>query len=728
MGKQIPSATGMLRTSGFATAAVGAALLVAALGFTTAQSATPCNDQGRPINCFFTPPRDTGTPLASLKTAEPIPQDPQLAEGGPFIADKTALVQLGKALFWDTQAGSDGQACASCHFVAFADNRTRNAVSPGLKVQPNPDHAFQFPALQGGPNGTVTAGDFPIHKLSNPNDRDSSVIHDSNDTVGSQGVFNRNFVSVPFLDFKQGLSVPQAADVCTSTPDADGFSMPSHGQLVNVRRVEPRNAPTTINVGFQNRQFWDSRAQEVFNGVDPFGGADQTGRLYAWDGRTLSRVKVRIAFAGTASQAVGPPTNPTEMSCNGRTFPDVARKLAGALPLGSQTVDPSDSVLGSLARRGGGLNVTYAQLVARAFNPRWWSDPLPVTINGQKYQQGEANFSLEWGLAVGAYLNSLVADNTPVDQFFDAGGTGVLNQSARRGLNIFQSFDGISPDPTDPTGARTIKVELSTGAPADARCITCHGGAELTNASIRNAHSQREERMVDRHGICAIYDQGVVHTGVRPLTDDPLTDASDPYGYSFANIVNAKDGTLSLIAPRTPQSTAPFGLNVTADSQVTGPALGGTSNCEGNNVSGAAKVPGLRNVELTGPFFHNGGAATLMQVVDFYNRGGDFDNAGIDDNIHSLGLGEQDKRDVVNFLLALTDDRVAFERAPFDHPGICVPNGEQGDAHHVTTAPPLPGGGPTAIAVDDVTCVTAVGAGGRSTRLQPFLGLNQRRH
>ena len=32
------------------------------------------------------------------------------------------------------------------------------------------------------------------------------------------------------------------------------------------------------------------------------------------------------------------------------------------------------------------------------------------------------------------------------------------------------------------------------------------------------------------------------------------------------------------------------------------------------------KSPSLRNVELTGPYFHDGGQATLEQVVDFYGR------------------------------------------------------------------------------------------------------------
>ena len=37
--------------------------------------------------------------------------------------------------------------------------------------------------------------------------------------------------------------------------------------------------------------------------------------------------------------------------------------------------------------------------------------------------------------------------------------------------------------------------------------------------------------------------------------------------------------------------------------------------------NGAIKSIGLRNVEFTGPYFHNGGQSTLEQVVDFYRRG-----------------------------------------------------------------------------------------------------------
>src|SRR5437879_9271960 len=60
--------------------------------------------------------------LASLKTVA-VPRPTNIAR---YIKDETATIQLGKALFWDQQVGSDGQACASCHFHAGADNRSRS--------------------------------------------------------------------------------------------------------------------------------------------------------------------------------------------------------------------------------------------------------------------------------------------------------------------------------------------------------------------------------------------------------------------------------------------------------------------------------------------------------------------------------------------------------------------------------------------------------------------------
>src|SRR5689334_16928909 len=70
-------------------------------------------------------------PLAALSSV-PIPDVPGLSD---YVVDKATAIELGKSLFWDVQAGSDGiVACASCHFNAGADSRARNEVDPGIRA------------------------------------------------------------------------------------------------------------------------------------------------------------------------------------------------------------------------------------------------------------------------------------------------------------------------------------------------------------------------------------------------------------------------------------------------------------------------------------------------------------------------------------------------------------------------------------------------------------------
>jgi len=87
---------------------------------------------------------------------------------------------------------------------------------------------------------------------------------------------------------------------------------------------------------------------------------------------------------------------------------------------------------------------------------------------------------------------------------------------------------------------------------------------------------------------------------------------------------------------------------------------------------GRFKTPTLRNVELHGPFMHNGRFATLEEVVNFYDRGGDFDAPNIDhDLIRPLNLTPQQKADLVAFLKRpLTDLRVRDQLPPFDRPQL----------------------------------------------------------
>jgi cytochrome c peroxidase len=71
------------------------------------------------------------------------------------------------------------------------------------------------------------------------------------------------------------------------------------------------------------------------------------------------------------------------------------------------------------------------------------------------------------------------------------------------------------------------------------------------------------------------------------------------------------------------------------------------------SMRGAFKTPTLRDVERRGPYFHNGSAETLMDVVDHYARGGD-DHRNLSKEVHPLDLSAADKRDLVAFLRSLS--------------------------------------------------------------------------
>jgi cytochrome c peroxidase len=74
------------------------------------------------------------------------------------------------------------------------------------------------------------------------------------------------------------------------------------------------------------------------------------------------------------------------------------------------------------------------------------------------------------------------------------------------------------------------------------------------------------------------------------------------------------------------------------------------------SMKGAFKTPGLRDIELTAPYFRDGSAATLKEVVEHYVRGGD-DRSNLSASMKPLNLSEQEKDDLVAFMKALTGKR-----------------------------------------------------------------------
>ena len=66
------------------------------------------------------------------------------------------------------------------------------------------------------------------------------------------------------------------------------------------------------------------------------------------------------------------------------------------------------------------------------------------------------------------------------------------------------------------------------------------------------------------------------------------------------------------------------------------------------------KTPNLRNVLVTGPYFHDGSQETLWDVVDHYNKGDGLKNPWLDEDIQPLALEERDIDDLVAFMASLT--------------------------------------------------------------------------
>jgi cytochrome c peroxidase len=566
-----------------------------------------------------------------------------------------ALLQLGKALFFDQQVGSDGVACATCHFHAGADVRVRNALNPGL---PGGDTAFGPTNGGQGPaaNLTLTAADFPLHELADPTERESAVLFDTNDTVSSAGTRYGEFVS-------GGVRTSSLRDRCKS-----GEEVIFRFHDFDVRRVEPRNTPTTINAVFFHRLFWDGRANNSFNGAGVFGKRDPGAAVLKNGALGVATERVAIRNGALASQADGPPLSDFEMSCAHKSFADLGRRLLGKKALRFQEVHRADSALATLRNSAGkGLKDTYLKMIKRAFKDEYWNatgrftvdgsgNAVPAAIGG--YTQPETNFPLFFGLAVAMYESTLVSGDTAFDR-------GELSELEQTGKTVFET---------------------------KGKCIACHDGPELSKAASHLFREDEEkglvERMIMGDGGIGFYDNGFYNIGVTPTANDKGLGGTDPWGnplsftrqYLSGNRVDSFTVDESTFAVPCPDSPCDL-TNARA------------------NVDGAFKTPTLRNVALTPPYFHNGGESTLEGVIDFYNRGGnrrsvnggdtsgtgplgDGDTTGgmgsnLDPDITTLGLSEDEQAALLAFLRSLTDQRVACMQAPFDGPELILVNGHK---------------------------------------------------
>jgi len=383
------------------------------------------------------------------------------------------------------------------------------------------------------------------------------------------------------------------------------------------------------------------------------------------------------------------------------------------------------------------------------------------------YSQMEYNFSLFWGVAIQMYESTLIADQTPLDKYLEQQKVYTLTGNNDSNSYTIQLAPGVDPytisivglnpllDFSDqdvfgfddgfgrltgagvdgtinyatgalvvnfeepPLSTVPVKISYSIGPTpltqaqlhgltlfeGKARCIVCHGGPELSNAAVETVSKNPLERMVMADVSVKVYDTGYYHIGVRPGAEDAGLAGADPVAsmplsngeYQRQRVCN--DPSLVMMIPGRPGdgiSQSPL-------------------NC-GDDIArtGFFKAPQLRNVALTAPYFHNGSQLTLEQVVEFYNRGGDFQTVSeisiMDPDIEPLGLTLEEKKDLVDFLRnGLTDPRTVAQSAPFDHPQFFTPNGHpsDGNGYPVKNDPAHPGQ-----AMTDLMEIPAVGRDG----------------
>ena len=403
--------------------------------------------------------------------------------------------------------------------------------------------------------------------------------------------------------------------------------------------------------------------------------------------------------------------------------------------------------------------------VARSVNPL---DFETCPAGTQDYTQMEYNFSLFWGVAIQMYESTLIADQTPLDKFLEQQKTSMLVGDNLKNFYTIQLPANVDPltvsvielDPHNdfsdaqvyafddgfgavggegitqgtinystgelklffdvpPKAAFPVRINYSVGPTpmtqsqlrglllfnTKGRCVVCHGGPELSNAAVDTVAPNPLERMVQGDLSVRVYDTGYYHIGVRPGVEDAGLAGNDPVSgqplsngeYQRRRVCN-DSGLVMMIPGRPGDGITQAPLSCSDDIARTG----------------FFKAPQLRNIALTAPYFHNGSQLTLEQVVEFYNRGGDFNSGAelkiMDPDIDRIGFTLQEKQDLVDFLRnGLTDPRTVVQAAPFDHPELTLPYGHTvaANGYPVQRDPDHPGQ-----AMDGTMHVPAVGKNG----------------
>lgn len=582
-----------------------------------------------------------------------------------IVKDKDWLLVLGRAFFWDQQMGSDGGSCASCHFSAGTDTRLTGQMNPAFRAGGAPDTVFGCTEGErcvtgtetgsggtAGPEYTFVRADYPFRQLEDVNDRNSKILINSNDVHSSAGSFDAKF--------KKAF---HGKEFC-GKPNKDIFyKTAKYGHhksfRIAARAVEPRNTATTINAAMSHTLAWDGRANNIFNGVGVFGLSEiihePTRRLIKMDGDYASLTHIEITNSAMASFSVGPILDNLEMSCDGRTFADVARKILYTRPLRKQRIAETDSTFGyhgpkgdiRAKRKGLKGKYKYYKLIQLAFDEKWWKgkglwkiveeDGEGVLKKTKSYKHGhtqmEINFPMFWGLALQRYQHTLISSNTSKFDMAEAKGcfdqTGVIPNPGGPPTPVFGNLQAcIDEGPHVWTEEEELGRTTFNGfGPGNGGCAACHGGNMFTNAAFTEDGHFDAMVLLNFGGPIQWVDEGFQNTGANLLAQDLGRFATDPWGVPLSytmqlatgNIVDPKADVCNAAILGPPNATPAPGPLCDVNGVPRIPVNWATQSVE---VGGSMKSPTMRNVGLTPPYFHYGGYSDLRDIMDFYNRGG----------------------------------------------------------------------------------------------------------
>lgn len=198
--------------------------------------------------------------------------------------------------------------------------------------------------------------------------------------------------------------------------------------------------------------------------------------------------------------------------------------------------------------------------------------------------------------AIASFERTIVAGDSPFDKYMYAGDENALDESQKRGLAVY----------------------LGEG-----RCVSCH----------------------------------VIEETQALFTDNRFHNI----GIGFKKIKGKESETAAeMLAAKRKGAD----VDVTVLTQENMSELGRFAVTENPTEVGAFKTPTLRNIAVTHPYMHDGSLETLEDVVDFYNNGGRLKEGDplsgfLSGGIKPLNLSKQEKKDLVNFMKALTSPEYA---------------------------------------------------------------------